>query len=196
MIAPAIVIAAGGAGLRMGGDKPLRPLGGQSLLDRAIAIAEAQSDCVALAVRDRDQVTTTHLPLLHDARADIGPISALESAFRFACAQGRQHVLLIGCDQPFLPGNLVATLVDAIASRDVAMPVINQQHQPLAALWRADEPALNIYLLAGGMSLRRFAVTRDLVDVIWPHMPGDDPFENLNDPGALAAAELRITRPA
>ena len=39
MIAPAIVIAAGGAGRRMGGGKPLRPLAGHSLLDRAIAMA-------------------------------------------------------------------------------------------------------------------------------------------------------------
>lgn len=196
MIAPAIVIAAGGAGRRMGGNKPLRALGGRSLLDRAITIAQAQSDCVALAVRDRDQVTTTHLPLLHDARPGLGPISALESAFRFAQAQGRRHVLLIGCDQPFLPGDLVETLVHAIASHDVAMPVINQQYQPLAALWCVDEPALSAYVRAGGTSLYRFANTRDLIHVPWPDAADDDPFANLNDRDALAEAERRLTRPA
>ncbi len=196
MISPAIVIAAGGAGQRMGGNKPLRSLGDKSLLDRAISIATTQSDCVALAVRDRNQVSAGDLPLLFDTGPDIGPISALETGFRFASEQGRPHLLLIGCDQPFLPLTLAETLAHAIAGHDVAMPVINGQHQPLAALWRVDEPALEAYLLAGGMSLRRFAVTRDLVDIVWPLSPDGDPFDNLNDPEALAVAERRLPPPA
>lgn len=196
MIAPAIVIAAGGAGRRMGGGKPLRPLAGHSLLDRAIAIAQAQSDCIALAVREPDQLPASDLPLLCDARPSIGPISALDSGFRFARAQGRQHLLLIGCDQPFLPGDLVATLTAAIAGHDVAMPVINEHYQPLAALWRVDQPALDAYVQAGGTSLYRFASTRDLIPLQWPDAPDDDPFANLNDRDALAEAERRLTRPA
>ena len=44
-----IVILAGGAGRRIGGGKPLRMLGGVTLLDRALAIARAWSDEVLVA---------------------------------------------------------------------------------------------------------------------------------------------------
>src|SRR3546814_4016398 len=93
---PAIVIAAGGEGQRIGGNKHVRLLGGRPLLAHAIENAAAQSDCVAVAVREAGQIEAGSLPLLCDAAPGRGPISALASAFAFAAAQGRPEVLLIG----------------------------------------------------------------------------------------------------
>lgn len=187
---PAIVIAAGGEGQRLGGGKPQRALGGRSLLTHAIARVAAQSDCLAIAVRGQGQVEASDLPILHDAEPGLGPISALHSAFRFAAAQHRALALLIGCDQPFLPLDLVTRLAASLGDQRVAMPVHDGRFQPLAALWRVDESALADYIAGGGRSLWRFARQRGVVHVAWQVDPAaPDPFANINDPATLAAAE-------
>lgn len=192
---PAIVIAAGGEGRRMGGGKPQCRLGGRSLLEHAIARATSQSDCLAIAVRDAEQVAPSSLPVLSDAVPGLGPISALASAFRFAAGQRRARVLLIGCDQPFLPLDIAQVLSDALGDHQVAMPVRGDKFQPLAALWRVDEAALKDYIAGGGRSLWRFAEKRGVLHVAWPvdssapNHPAPDPFANINDPATLAAAE-------
>ena len=60
---PLIVIAAGGDGSRIGGDKPARLLAGERLIDRTCAWARQHSDAVALAVRPGNGDWGTGLPL-------------------------------------------------------------------------------------------------------------------------------------
>jgi len=193
---PAIVIAAGGEGQRIGGNKPVRLLGGRPLLAHAIENAAAQSDCVAVAVREAGQIEAGSLPLLCDAAPGRGPISALASAFAFAAAQGRPELLLIGCDQPFLPHDLATRLGAALDGHKVAMPVSRGKYQPLAALWRVDQTALADYIAQGGASLWRFAAAQGVVHVAWADDGTRDPFANINDPVALAEAEAHLSTAA
>lgn len=191
---PLIVIAAGGDGARMGGDKPLRLLSGQRLIDRMTGWASRHSDAVAMSVRAGGQDWGTGLPLLTDPHVGIGPISALASAMERASAMRRSHVLLIGCDMPFLPDNLIPRLVGAIGEAGAAMPESGGYLHPLAALWRVDMPAAERYIAAGGQSVRRFAETVGLVRVAWDLLP--DPFANINDAASLAKAEARLREEA
>ncbi|HEY6870882.1 MAG TPA: NTP transferase domain-containing protein, partial [Novosphingobium sp.] len=144
---PAIVIAAGGAGLRLGGNKPARVLAGRSLLDHMLGWARASSDCLALAVASGGG-TRGGLPMLPDARPDLGPIAALASAFAFATAQGRSHVMLVACDMPLLPADLAPRLAAAVGAFAAAIPATDGLLHPLAALWRADEKRLAAYIEA------------------------------------------------
>ncbi len=178
----------------MGGSKPLRRLGELTLLRHACDWAMARSDYVALAVREAGQLFDEGLPLLIDRHTGIGPISALASAFDYALAVGREHVLVIGCDQPFLPDDLVARLSAAIGDHGAAMPTSLGREQPLATLWRADRGALTEYLAKDGQSLWGFARRVNAVTVEWETEPGCDPFFNINDPMALEEAERRFRR--
>ncbi|NJO37071.1 MAG: NTP transferase domain-containing protein, partial [Rhizobiales bacterium] len=137
--------------------KPERRLAGRPLLEHALRWATGATDEIAIAVRAHYQIAEPSVPILLDRIADIGPISALESAFRFAWEQGREKVILIGCDQPFLPSDLAVRLDRKIAASDCAMPVSNTKDHPMAALWRVDSAGLADYISAGGRSLWRFA---------------------------------------
>lgn len=191
--APAIVIAAGGEGRRMGGAKPLRELGGRTLLDHAAAWAQRQGGPCALAVRAAEQVPPTSLPLLIDAHPGIGPVSALLSAMRFAREQGCTAVMLIGCDQPFLPDDLPARLLAAIGDHAVAMPVSGGKDQPLASLWRLHESAVAAFIGEGGRSLWRLADRLGAVRAAWDSAGAQpDPFANINDPASLARLAAAI----
>lgn len=188
--APAIVIAAGGDGSRMGGSKPQRLLAGRRLIDHAVNWATQHSVCIALAVRPGDDDLGTGLPVVIDETMGIGPISALASAIRFARDQGQNQVVMIGCDMPFLPDDLVTRLSLALADHGSAMPVSNGRLHPMAALWKADAAAIDAYMATGGQSLWRFAETVGMVRVEWAGTV--DPFANINDAESLAAAEERL----
>lgn len=191
-IVPAIVIAAGGEGSRIGGSKPGRCLGGKPLITRMIEWAQTHSDCAAIAVRDADQLPGLDLPLLADRVAGIGPIGALESAFHFALNAKRPRVLMIGCDQPFLPDDLLDRLGSVIDGYGAAMPQCQGRDQPMACLWRVDCAALATYIDSGGRALHRFAEQVGAVRAEWLAGPDGSPFANINDPAALENAERRL----
>lgn len=151
------------------------------------------SDDVAIAVRDKDQIAELPIPLLIDRIEGIGPISALDSAFRYAEQNGRDTVMLIGCDQPFLPGDLASRLGREIAANGCAMPVSHGRDHPMAALWRMDCDALVNYIDGGGQSLWRFADAVGVTRVDWCDGCDPDPFANINDPAALAKTESQLS---
>lgn len=192
---PLIVIAAGGDGARIGGAKPARLVGGRRLVDHALGWARRHSDAVALAVRAGQDDWGSGLPLLADRQAGIGPIAALASAMRHADSLGREAVLLIGCDLPFLPDDLVERLAKALPGHAAALPSSSGRLHPMAALWRSDVAALDGWLALGGQSLWRFAEHAGMVAVAWDEPPDPltpDLFANINDAAALAAAEARL----
>ena len=180
----------------MGGAKHLRELDERPLLDRACEWSTGQSDKVALAARNDSKLADHGLPLLVDRHRDIGPISALDSAFNFAQSEGCGHVLMIGCDQPFLPPDLVSRLFAVIGNAGAAIPVSGEREQPMATLWRVNPAELVSYLGAGGQSLRGFAHQVGSAIVPWPAAEGVDPFFNVNDRAALAEAESWLRKGA
>ena len=188
---PAIVIAAGGAGRRIGGDKPERQLGNQRLIDHRSGWTRGRSDCVAIAAQAGTASDGVGLPLLADSTGDLGPVAALASAVAFAAAHGRSHVLLIGCDLPFLPDDLIARLGAAIGDLGAALPRRGERLHPLAGLWRSDPSAVTDWIADGGRSLWGLAERMGHVQVDWP-VVGPDPFANINTAEDLAAAEDRL----
>ncbi len=187
---PLIVIAAGGDGSRIGGGKPARLLGGQRLIDRMVAWAMRHSDAVALAVREGTGDWGMGLPVLIDAHTGIGPISALASAMQEGHRLQRETVLLIGCDLPFLPNDLIPRLRAALVDHAAALPVSHGRLHPMAALWRCDPERLGQWIAGGGQSLWRYAREVGMAEAGWDETP--DPFANVNDAQALAVAEDRL----
>lgn len=187
---PLIVIAAGGDGSRIGGSKPERMLGGQRLIDRMVFWANQQTDAIALAVRDGNEDWGTGLPLLYDRYDHIGPISALASALHEAQRMARKTVLLIGCDLPFLPDDLIPRLSAVLAENGVSMPLSQGRVHPMAALWRTEPARLDQWIQQGGQSMWRYARDIGMADVLWTETP--DPFTNINDLDALARAEQQF----
>lgn len=183
----AVVLLAGGEGRRIGGGKPLRTLGGRTLLDRAMEQARRWSEIVAIAVRDPAQVTSTGVALLIDDPAIGGPLAGLSSALSYTSQQGCDSVLTLPCDCPFLPTDLLERLAAARAPAAIACSG-GQQH-PVCGLWRAEaRDALPAYLSTGRRSLGGFAEHVGVVRVGWP----EGPFFNVNSSEDLATAEERL----
>lgn len=187
----ATIVACGGAGRRLGWDKPSRVLAGKALIERAIEQAAAFGGPAALAVAGTGRFSEHGLPQLPDDPPDIGPIAALRSGFRFAHDVNCSHLLMIGCDQPFLPDDLVERLRTAIGTHGAAVPVSHGRDQYMAALWRVNLLALEGYIASGERSLWRFAETVGMTRLEWEDSQAD-PFADIDDAEALASAEARI----
>jgi molybdenum cofactor guanylyltransferase len=187
----ACVVLAGGEGRRIGGEKPLRRLGGVTLLDRALAFAATQSDLVAVSLRTTDQVEAPQgLPILLDAPDIPGPLAGLAAGLAYAREQGRPAVLTLPCDTPRLPDDLAARLAERLIDGvGVVLAESGGQLHPVCGLWRVTcADALPGYVAQGRRSLWGFAKTVGMVQVEWPMTPYD-PFVNVNTPEDLAALE-------
>lgn len=185
----AAVILAGGQGKRIGGNKPLRMLGGVTFLDRALDYASAVSSLVAVAVRDARQVGDAGLPVILDEAAIGGPLAGLVSALRFALDEGAAAVLTIPADMPFLPNDLAGRLVVALPPNGAALASSGAHLHPVCGLWSTGAlDAIPPYLASGRRSLKGFAEAVGYAPVDWPTEPLD-PFFNINSEQDLAEAE-------
>ena len=182
---PAVLILAGGEGSRIGGGKPLRLLGGRTLLARAIEQASRWSDCVAIAARDASQVGESRLTILTDPPGLEGPLGGFASALRL----DRPAVLTIPCDMPFLPEDLAARLGEAVGESGAALAKSRGQVHPVCGFWRREAlEQIRDYASSGRRSLIGLAEFIGYTAVEWD----GDPFFNINSPEDLAAAEARL----
>ncbi len=186
-----VAIMAGGQGRRIGGAKPAKMLAHTSLLDHMLSYAAQISDFVIVAADVPDfGPLPQNVRLLPDETNDAGPISGLTSALHFACKQGLPQILVIACDVPFLPQDLLFKLQHEIGDAGAAMASSGGKLHPACALWRADcATLLPGYLATGRRSLIGFAETAAYKYATWPNVPFD-PFFNINTAKDLAEAEI------
>lgn len=182
------VVLAGGEGSRMGGGKPLRMLGEETLITRAVRLARSWSGDVVLALREPLQAGEHGLPILLDDPDVWGPLAGLSSALSAAQERGHSHVLTLPCDMPFLPSDLPHRLAHE-GGKGVALASSDGQLHPVCGLWPVSvSDRIPAYVAAGRRSLKGLAESVGMTAVDWPGAC----FVNVNDPDELAAAELRL----
>jgi molybdenum cofactor guanylyltransferase len=165
------VILAGGLARRMGGgDKPLREIGGRSILARVIARLAPQCDGLALnANGDPRRFASFGLPVIADGvKNHPGPLAGILAGLDWAAANRpyAQWIVSAAGDCPFLPGDLVARLREALQARGAELAVaasLGQSH-PVIGLWRVAlrEPLRHALVVEGlhkvGAWTRRYRV--------------------------------------
>ena len=188
-----VAILAGGAGRRIGGDKPRRLLGGARLLDHALNHAHVIAAPSILVARSPEQVAGFGGTVVLDAPGIEGPLAGLLSALSWASAAGADRVLTLACDMPFLPGDLHHRLEQALTSEvGVAVAASGGRLHPVCALWRtAVVPTLVRRAEEGRLSLRGLSEAVGCAVVDWP-VEGGDPFININTAEDLAASEAAL----
>jgi molybdopterin-guanine dinucleotide biosynthesis protein A len=191
------VILAGGQARRMGGvDKALIPLGGTTLIERAIARASVQvSDLIINANGDLTRFAHLGLPVLPDRVSGFaGPIAGILAGFEWMRANRPKARWLasFACDCPFFPMNMVERLVEKARSESakIAVAESGSQHHPVFAVWSADISATSedILVKRGLRKMDDFVATFPSTRVRFEAEP-IDPFININTPEDLARAE-------
>jgi len=198
------VLLAGGLGRRMGGgDKPLKSLGGQPILDLVIERARPQVDALVLNVNgDTSRFSSYGLPIATDVIDDYaGPLAGILTGMEWSLSQvpDAEWMVSFATDAPFFPLDMVARLISetAKAGAEMACSQTRGRTHPVFALWPTR--------LAG--ELRDAMIKEDMRKIdLWTarynilHVDFDgpeteiDPFFNINRPEDLLSAEDWLKR--
>ncbi len=136
------LLLAGGRSRRMGGgDKTLRLLAGQTLLDHVIDRVLPQVDALVLnANGDPSRFARFGLPVVADSIADFaGPLAGILAGLDWTAANRPDcaFIVSLATDAPFLPADLVARLVEGMNSQgaELACAASGGQPHPVIGLW-------------------------------------------------------------
>ncbi|MEX0815356.1 MAG: molybdenum cofactor guanylyltransferase MobA [Dongiaceae bacterium] len=191
------LLLAGGLARRMGGgDKCLRTLGGRPILDHVIARLRPQLRRLLLnANGDPARFAGYGLPVAADAVPDFaGPLAGVLAGLDWAAVHAPDcpWVASVPTDAPFLPRDLVARLLAAVAAEgaEMACAASAGRPHPVVGLWpvaRRDD----LRRAVGDEAVRKVDVwtARYRLAVVDFAVGSVDPFFNANRPDDLAAAE-------
>jgi molybdopterin-guanine dinucleotide biosynthesis protein A len=196
------VLLAGGLARRMGGgDKPMRAIGGRTLLDRAIDRLAPQCDGLILnANGDPARFAAAGLPVVADTvEGFAGPLAGILAALEWTKANRPdiEWVVSIPTDSPFLPADLVGRLHQAriAAATPLACARSGDQTHPVVGLWPVTlAGALRHALVVEDIrKIDRWTALHGIAEAVWPLDP-HDPFFNANRPEDLEEAEAILAR--
>jgi len=170
-----------------GADKGLTLLNGRPLVARVLERISAQADEILISAnRNLERYRQFGYQVLPDATPDFqGPLAGLCSAMAEAA---HPLLLCVPCDTPFLPDNLVESLLGALeeSGADIAIPVVDGQvHRAICLCRRTLLPGLENFLDRGGRRVGEWQAQLNRVEVAFSDAQA---FLNLNTREELAAS--------
>ncbi|MBR0931774.1 molybdenum cofactor guanylyltransferase MobA [Bradyrhizobium jicamae] len=191
------VLLAGGLARRMGGgDKPMRTIGGRTILERVVARLTPQCEGLILnANGDPSRFAAFGLPVIADTVADFpGPLAGILAALDWVAAHRPDVALILSAaaDCPFLPRDLVARLYHALCEQNAQLAVAASggQSHPVIGLWNVGlrDELRHALVVEDVRKIDRWTARYRLATVTWPVTPLD-PFFNANTVHDIADAE-------
>ncbi len=191
------VLLAGGLARRMGGgDKPMRTIGGRTILERVIARLKPQCDGLILnANGDPARFAAFGLPIIADTVADFpGPLAGILAALDWAAANRPEvkWMLSAAADCPFLPHDLVVRLHRGLVEQnaELAVAASDGQSHPVIGLWSVSlrDELRQALVVEDVRKIDRWTARYRLATMTWPVRPLD-PFFNANTVEDIAEAE-------
>jgi molybdopterin-guanine dinucleotide biosynthesis protein A len=194
--APGVLLAGGLARRMGGGDKPMRTIGGRTILDRVIARLKPQCDGLILnANGDPARFAAFGLPVIADTVQDFpGPLAGILAALDWTAANRPDvgWILSAAADCPFLPRDLMARLQQARIEQDAQLAVAasDGQTHPVIGLWSVAlrEELRHALVKEDIRKIDRWTARYRLATVTWSTEPLD-PFFNANTMDDIAEAE-------
>jgi molybdopterin-guanine dinucleotide biosynthesis protein A len=190
------LLLAGGQSRRMGGgDKALRLIAGQTLLDRVILRVRAQVAALVLnANGDPKRFARFNLPVVADSiEGFAGPLAGILAGLDWIAANRPDCGLLVSLatDAPFLPEDLVARLVEGMEREgaELACAASGGQPHPVIGLWPVHlrDELRRAVTLEGIRKVDVWTARYRLATVEFP-IATIDPFFNANRPEDLDRA--------
>lgn len=153
----AAVILAGGRGTRMGGaDKGLVEYQGRPLIEWILDVIRPQVDEVLISAnRNLETYAGYGCRVLPDTLPDFpGPLAGVLAAMNAVTAE---WLLVVSCDTPHLPDDLVRHLLDAAQAENAALAVAadaTRLHHTTMLVKTGLKQDLQQYLQSGGRAVR------------------------------------------
>lgn len=181
-------VLAGGRSSRMGRDKAFLDFHGESLLTRALQLA--QSVTADVAIVGPSSKFATFGRVVEDTFRNQGPLGGIHAALKNSTADLN---LILAVDMPFVSPKFLAYLVDRARSDNalITIPRNNEGWQPLCAIYRrAFAAKAEAALQAGENKIDRLFQGSDIATITAEELKRfpENQFHNLNTPDDLTEA--------
>lgn len=187
------VVLCGGRSSRMGRPKAWLPVGGETMLQRAVrVVGEAVGPVVVVAAPGQD-VPPVGVEVVRDEAEGHGPVAGLIAGMR--ALEGRADaVYLSACDVPYLTPAFVRRVCDRLGDAGVCAVDDGGRRHPLAAAYRVSLIPDVVSAFAGGLRRTselldlfptRYLMGADVADID----PGLQSLRNVNTPDEYAALQ-------
>ncbi|WP_090353354.1 molybdenum cofactor guanylyltransferase [Mycolicibacterium fluoranthenivorans] len=145
----AAVVLAGGASRRMGRDKATLEFGGQTLVERVVAVVSQRCSPVFVIAAPGQALPALSADILRDEVRGVGPLLATARGLRAAADAGAQRAFVCAVDMPYLSTDLIDALVAQPTVADVVLPWDGRDHY-LAGVYRTGLADTAARLVAAG----------------------------------------------
>lgn len=139
-------VLAGGKSSRMGKNKAFLEIDGETFLARAVkTLAEVCESPIRVVIKQQQNYPTDRFPenakMLYDAQDFDSPLDGLYTAVMNAFFRKSKYAVVLAVDLPFVTGETIARLCDAIEVSNKFLAVVPRQAderpQPLCAVYNA-----------------------------------------------------------
>ena len=127
------ILLAGGRSQRMGSDKALLELAGETFLARGVRLLRTLCQDVLIAARPgQDLPEIRGCRLVRDEAPDLGPLAGIAAGL---AASGDDWHLVLACDLPLARPELLRLLCAKAGEADAVVPHAEGRLQPLLAVY-------------------------------------------------------------
>ncbi|MBI2413516.1 MAG: molybdenum cofactor guanylyltransferase [Deltaproteobacteria bacterium] len=125
-------VLAGGLSRRMGTNKALIPMDGETIIARAVRVLKGAFDEVNIIANDPLLYEGLDVRVYSDIIKEAGSLGGVYTALFHA---KHDHVFVTACDMPFLDMAVVRKVASAIDAFDAAVPFIGGRLHPMHAVY-------------------------------------------------------------
>lgn len=190
------LILAGGLSRRMGGEKALQLLAGETMISRVIGRIAPQVEQLAINANSEPAPYLDYgLPVLPDTiGGHLGPLAGVLTGMEWAAElPGVTHLISTATDTPFLPLDLVTRFGAMSGPERIVMARSQGNAHPVVGLWPVAlrEDLARWLVTSETMKVQAWAARHEIAycDFEPEHDRAPDPFFNANTPEELAEAE-------
>ncbi len=126
------LVIAGGRSSRMGTDKALLIVEGQTLVQRVVSALRTLCDEVIVVTNSPDTAAATDAPTVRDLIPQQGPLSGIHAGLS---TMRNEHGFFVACDMPWLNLEFIKYLVGLVDGFDVIVPRLDGRCETLHAVY-------------------------------------------------------------
>lgn len=126
------VILAGGQSSRMGTNKALLELEGETLIQRLARRFTDWFEQVVIVTNTPELYTFLGLPMVGDRIPGLGPLGGLEAGLT---ASRYEHAFFCAVDMPFVSEGLVRQMLALAPGYDLVVPLLDGEYEPMHAVY-------------------------------------------------------------
>jgi len=129
------IILAGGKSSRMGTNKALLKIAGQTVIERTANELKKITDQLLIVTNTFEDYEFLQLPMVEDEWKGKGPLAGIHAGLN---ASNSEHNLIVACDMPFISATLGEYLLNDLNDYQAVIPRLYGQLHPLFGAYRKE----------------------------------------------------------